>query len=171
MLRLRTELFPRALFQAAVVLMLAALLALGANHFSADPLPLTADWSPAARLKSATGDSLVIPIEQAAAFHESREAVFVDARSPELFAEGHIAGAINVPWEQVDDYLDVFLKQVPDASSVVIVYCDGEGCSLSEQLALMLRNMGYPNVKVLVNGWTVWTTRGYPVETGESHEA
>ncbi|MCJ8501340.1 rhodanese-like domain-containing protein [Desulfatitalea alkaliphila] len=151
--------------QTAAIVLLGALLALTFNHFRSDGIALVADWSPAGRLQAATGsDDLVIPMDQAITFHETREAVFVDARSPNEFAEGHIAGAINVPWENAFDYIEQFFAAVPDDSTVVIAYCDGEGCPLSEELVLLLRDMGYGNARVLVNGWTLWRRHGYPVE-------
>lgn len=150
--------------QTTVILLLGALLALTVNHFRTDGIALVDDWSPAARLQAAAGsDDMVIPMEQAIAFHETRGAVFVDARSPAEFAEGHIAGAINVPWENAFDYIDRFFAAVPDDSTVIIVYCDGEGCLLSEELVRLLRDMGYANARVLVNGWTLWRRHGYPV--------
>jgi len=48
--------------------------------------------------------------------------------------------------------------------TLIITYCDGENCDLSHELAIFLRDMGFPNVKVLVNGWTVWQEMNLPVE-------
>jgi rhodanese-related sulfurtransferase len=170
MFRFRTELIFKTFIQAAALAFIAVVLALAFNNFRAQGLPLTTDWSPEARLKTAAGDSLILSAEQAWEFHLTREALFVDARSPQLYAEGHIAGALNVPWQDVDRYLDSFFKKVTDPKAIVIAYCDGESCSLSEDLALELRDMGYSNVKVILNGMTVWKTRGYPIETGAYRE-
>lgn len=52
------------------------------------------DWSPEARLKAATGNGMVIPLNEAVAFYDAIEAVFVDARPPDIYAEGHIPGAV-----------------------------------------------------------------------------
>jgi 3-mercaptopyruvate sulfurtransferase SseA len=48
-----------------------------------------------------------------------------------------------------------------------VTYCDGETCSLSEDLAKELMAMGYKQVKVLLNGWTRWNEAGLPVEKGD----
>ena len=170
MYRFRTELIFKTFIQAAAMAFIAVVLALAFNYFRVQGLPLVADWSPEARLKTATGDSLILLAEQAREFYLAREAIFVDARSPQLYAEGHIAGAWNLPWQDVDRYLDSFFKKVTDPKAIVIAYCDGESCSLSEDLALRLRDMGYSNVKVILNGMTVWKTRGYPIETGAYRE-
>jgi len=164
--RFRSEILHRSLIQVAAVFILSIVLALGVNHFRTDGIPLVADWSPEGRLKTATGGSMMIPLAEAVVFYDAQEAIFVDARPPELFVEGHIPGAINVPWQQVNDYLNKFFEKVADTKTIVIAYCDGEACSLSEDLALMLNDMGYENVKVLINGWTLWTRNGYPINTG-----
>ncbi len=156
----------RALWQAVLFGFAALALALSVNHFRPDGIPLVADWSPQARLKAATGESMVIPLEQAVEFYESKEAVFLDARPIHQFEEGRIPGALPVPWQNVDDHIGLFFEQVVDPEAIIITYCDGEACSLSEDLAVMLRDMGYANVKVLINGWSVWVEAGYPVEKG-----
>lgn len=158
----------QALWQAALLLVLAGAAGLAFNHFRATPLPLVSDWSPSARLKAATGEDMTIPIEQAAEFYDMREAVFVDARSADEYAAGHIAGAINLPFEEVHGHIGTFFERVPERETIVITYCDGETCSLSEDLAVLLKDAGYANVRVLVNGWTVWSGRGFPTATGES---
>jgi rhodanese-related sulfurtransferase len=168
MKRKRMHVVQSLFWQSSAIVALALLLALGVNYMRADGISLVADWSPAARLQAATGkDDLVISMAQAIAFHDSREAIFVDARSPEEYAEGHIAGAINIPWEQVYDHLEQFFNAVPDFEAVVVAYCDGEGCPLSEELVSLLSAMGYKNARVLVNGWTLWKQHGYPVAAGQ----
>jgi 3-mercaptopyruvate sulfurtransferase SseA len=165
----RINILPTIVWQSFAIAALAILLALGVNAMRADGIPLVADWSPAARLQATTGKTdLVVPMAQAIAFHDAREAVFVDARSPEEYAAGHIAGAINIPWEQVFDYLEQFFNAVPDNNTIVVVYCDGEGCPLSEELVLLMLDLGYENARILVNGWSLWKEHGYPVATLET---
>jgi len=165
----RKNMLSKALWQSSGIVALAILLALGINAMRADGIPLVADWSPAARLQAATTtDDLVIPMMQAIAFYDAREAIFVDARSPEEYAAGHIAGAVNIPWEQVFDYLEQFFLAVSDYDTILVVYCDGEACPLSEELVLLLRDLGYRNARILVNGWSLWRQHGYPVATMET---
>jgi rhodanese-related sulfurtransferase len=92
--------------------------------------------------------------------------LFLDARSPDLYREGHIQGARNLPWESFDDFFDPVMKDVP-RDAFIVAYCDGEGCSLSEEVAKDLLSIGYENVRVLFNGWTRWTEAGLPVEKGD----
>jgi 3-mercaptopyruvate sulfurtransferase SseA len=53
-----------------------------------------------------------------------------------------------------------------EAAETLITYCDGESCDLSHELALFLRELGFQDVRVLVNGWTVWREAGLPAEGG-----
>jgi rhodanese-related sulfurtransferase len=48
----------------------------------------------------------------------------------------------------------------------IVTYCDGETCELSHNLALFLREAGFVNTRVLVDGWKLWQQSGGPVESG-----
>jgi 3-mercaptopyruvate sulfurtransferase SseA len=50
---------------------------------------------------------------------------------------------------------------------LVVVYCDGEKCELSHEVQARLRGLGYKNVRVLINGWTLWQAAGLPGHTGD----
>jgi rhodanese-related sulfurtransferase len=153
------------LLQSAVIVALALTIALFVNHMREGGIPLVADWSPAARLQATSGaDDLIVAMSQAIASHQTGEAIFVDARPTDQFADGHISGAINVPWEEVYDHIERIFMAVPGYDALVIAYCDGEACALSEELVLLLRDLGYSNAKVLINGWTLWRSHGYPIE-------
>jgi rhodanese-related sulfurtransferase len=50
--------------------------------------------------------------------------------------------------------------------SLIITYCDGEACTLSIKLAKKLEEMGYENIRVLVNGWSLWRKHFLPEAEG-----
>jgi rhodanese-related sulfurtransferase len=152
-----------ALRQVTVIILLSFGLGLLMNQVRSNSLPLLADWSPEARLTANSGESIVISLEEAKALCSDKDAVFLDARSPEDYAQGHIRCALNVPWQAFDEYVDRVWDKIPDTTWIV-TYCDGEHCSLSEDLAKELSSMGYKKVKVLLNGWTRWLEAGLPVE-------
>jgi len=167
MYRINRKAVFRAFLQAAVLGLISLAVALSANALRpSGGIALVADWSPQARLMAAWGEGFVIPLEQAVEFYDTREAVFVDARPAWEYEEGRIPGAIHLPWQGWEQYMAGFLDAVPDPHTIVIAYCDGEACELSEGLALLLREMGYKNAVVLINGMTVWEQAGYPVEKG-----
>ncbi len=157
----------RAAWQTGVILVLAVAAALCVNHFRTAPLSLVADWSPEERLKAESGESLIVSLEEARDLCMERNAVFLDARSPEDYARGHIRCAQNVPWQSFEAYIDRIWGGIPE-DAWVVTYCDGEHCSLSEDLAMELIAMGYRNVRVLVNGWTRWREADLPVEGGQA---
>lgn len=150
--------------QGGALLLLAAAVALSVNHLRSGGLPLVADWSPEAQLRLDSGESLSVSLDEAEMLFFSRSALFLDARSPAQFAEGHIEGALSLPWEEFDESFARALNGFPPETPLV-TYCDGESCGSSRELAMALLAKGYGNVRVLVNGWSVWQERGLPVET------
>lgn len=153
----------RTIRQSVAIILLAAAAGLLMNQFRSDTLPLVADWSPESKLTADSGESMVISLEEAKALCSDKEAVFLDARSPEDYARGHIRCAQNIPWQSFDAYIDRVWDIIPE-DSWIVSYCDGEHCSLSEALAKELVSMGYEKVKVLLNGWTRWSEAGFPIE-------
>jgi len=153
--------------QLALILLAAVVLSLGVNHFRRVGLPLSWDSSPKASSGGEkTVEEPVISIEEARALFLTDGAVFVDARPVEVYRHGHIRGALNLPLDSLDEFLPDFMAQVPP-DSLVIVYCDGQSCRLSKEVALHLSAKGYSHVQVLVNGWSVWKDAGLPAESTE----
>jgi rhodanese-related sulfurtransferase len=156
----------RSIRQLSVIVLIAAAVALISNHFRSSPLPLVGDWSPEARLTSPSGRQMAITLDEAKVLHQSRGAVFLDARPLEEFIKEHIQGAISLPWHEAEQrVMDVTVDIANDA--LIITYCDGDTCDLSKELALLLENLDFSNVRVLINGWTVWQNTGLPVEAGK----
>lgn len=155
----------RSFRQLALIVLTAAAIALISNQFRLSPLPVVGDWSQEARLKSPSGRLMTIPLDEATKLHQSHRAVFMDARLQEEFTKGHIQGAISLPWHEAEQRV---MDVIADMSSetAIITYCDGDACNLSKELAIFLENLGFLNVRILVNGWSVWQKAGLPVETG-----
>ena len=70
--RFRSELLPKTVFQASLVFLVAVVLALVVNQFRTGGISLAIDWSPEARLKAATGDGMVIPLNEAVAIYDAQ---------------------------------------------------------------------------------------------------
>ena len=62
--------------------------------------------------------------------HADGAAVFLDARTAAEYAEGHIAGAVNVPFDDVFKHPEL-LKSVDAKGRPVVTYCGGGDCELS----------------------------------------
>ena len=167
------SLVKQSIFQIFVFILLSATLAFTVNHFRPDPIPIIGDWSVDARFSDSAGESLVISLEQAKTLFEQKAVLFLDARPKEQYDQGHIQGALSLPQQEAESYFmevasELEASQVDiNGTKVIITYCDGDTCELSHSLALFLKDMGFNNVKVLVNGWTVWQKAGLPKEIGE----
>jgi rhodanese-related sulfurtransferase len=153
----------RILWQMVAIILLAAATGLMVNQFRSERLPLVGDWSMRAQLTLNSGDTLLITLDEARTLFFSGEAAFIDARPDEYYRSGHIQGARNLPWEDfAARFEEATADMAPDA--VIITYCDEESCSLSKDLAFALLGKGFINVRVLVNGWTLWQEANQPVE-------
>ncbi len=64
----------------------------------------------------------------------------VDVRAPDFFAQGHIDGAINIPWQAIGERA----AEIGPPERTVVVYCrTGAG---SSRAAATLARLGYQNV-------------------------
>ena len=86
--------------------------------------------------------SLVSYEELQAKLAKKENFVLVDVRTPEEFAEGHIAGAVLLPYDEVEQKAAGML---PEKEKAIIVYCrSGRRSAIA---ADALRGLGYKDVK------------------------
>jgi rhodanese-related sulfurtransferase len=149
--------------QGVLLLALGFILGAGFNALRANGLPWFQTWTPVDAAGQNIRDLQVLSIEEAWALYQGGMALFLDARDHLTFQEGHIAGALNVPPQEVDAYVDE-LRALTASGMEVISYCDGADCPLGPELAMALRSRGIPSVKILVDGWSAWLKAGHPVE-------
>ena len=102
-----------------------------------------------------------ISIDDALKLQKSGQAVFVDVRSNEQFALGHIKGAYSIPGSQ----LIRRFAEVPPRKTV-ITYCACTAEQSSGRAAADLMAHGVKNVFALKGGWSDWKDRGLPTATG-----
>ena len=82
----------------------------------------------------------------------------IDVRPPEEYAQGHIAGALNIPLEKLKQQL----KTLPRDREIV-AYCRGPWCVLSYEAVARLRKAGI-QARRLQDGLPEWRRAGLPVE-------
>jgi rhodanese-related sulfurtransferase/DNA-binding transcriptional ArsR family regulator len=82
----------------------------------------------------------------------------IDVRPPEEFAQGHIAGALNIPLEKLKQQL----KKLPRDREIV-AYCRGPWCVLSYEAVARLRKAGI-EARRLEDGLPEWRRAGLPME-------
>jgi rhodanese-related sulfurtransferase len=150
----------RALGQAFLIVVIGAALGLLANSVSPRRIP----WiTPPKPKPSPEG---MFTAEQAHALWSTGAAFFLDARAPADYEAGHIAQAFNLPVESFAEHFGPLAAMLTPHTPIV-VYCDGVECELSQRLADQLRQLGYRDIRLLENGWTVWRKAGWPTEQGK----
>jgi len=88
--------------------------------------------------------------------------ILVDVRGPKLFAEGHVAGAINIPHRALTPER---LAAYPH-DTLFVVYCAGPHCNGATKGALRLARLGRP-VKEMIGGIEGWRDEGYDLQDSE----
>lgn len=112
-----------------------------------------------------TREPLEVGLDFTKRFHAGRGAAFVDARSAEEYAEGHIPGATSLPFDDV--YKKPELAKAFDEKGLpIIVYCGGGDCDLARTLAYALIEAGHKRVLVFKEGLPGWAAAGLAVTKG-----
>lgn len=101
------------------------------------------------------------------------EVKIFDVRKKAEFVDGHIKGAISVPYKEKSaksadfdstmDKLDI-TKFPADKNEVIVIHCNGPRCWKSYKAAAVLVRAGYKNVKWYRKGFPDWKANGNPVE-------
>lgn len=91
------------------------------------------------------------------ASHEN--AVFMDIRSDEEFAQGHVVDAVHVPLPLLDARMD---ELQPYRDRKVIVYC--ESGRRAAHAGVTLRKHGFTSLYKLAGGLMAWRGAGLPLE-------
>ncbi|MGH3737690.1 MAG: rhodanese-like domain-containing protein [Micromonosporaceae bacterium] len=85
--------------------------------------------------------------------------VLLDVRGPELYAAGHVPGAVNLPHGRI---VERNLVAYPP-ETLFVVYCAGPHCNGADKAALRLARLGRP-VKKMIGGVTGWLDEGFRLE-------
>ncbi len=123
---------------------------------AATPTPLPGESNPFPRL------SLMGVKER----FDKKTCVFLDARKPEEYGEGHIPGALNFYANEIGKFAPVVLPQLQDKAEEIVAYCHGGDCDFSLQIAKTLADAGYTRVEIFTGGWPEWEKAGYPIAKG-----
>jgi rhodanese-related sulfurtransferase/DNA-binding transcriptional ArsR family regulator len=88
-----------------------------------------------------------------------RDVVVLDVRPPEEYAAGHIAGAVSIPFAELEKRL---AELAPGRR--VVAYCRGPYCVLAAEAVKLLRKHGV-DARRLKEGYPEWRDAGLPVES------
>lgn len=88
--------------------------------------------------------------------------VVLDVRSPQLFAAGHVPGAVSLPHGRINE------RNLADyqTDTMFVVYCSGPHCNGADRAAIRLARLGRP-VKKMIGGFTGWQDEGYRLVTDD----
>jgi rhodanese-related sulfurtransferase len=110
--------------------------------------------------RKASGMLAVVPTEAVKLINN--DAIVLDLRSAESFSRGHIAGARNIPMDELDGHMEKLAKF---RNKPVVAVCDA-GITSSKAVNT-LRNSGFESVYNLKGGMSAWGQAGLPVVSGK----
>jgi rhodanese-related sulfurtransferase len=166
------------LIRSLIILLVSALVAIVANLVNPNGVDWVGYWPNVSDSDtiwlSPSYDSELDPpaIHLALAYDHflSRRFLFVDAREPEEYEDGHIRGAINLPFDSFDDHWPDVEPLMP-ADTPIVVYCSGTECESSLHLARLLEEeFGYEHVEIFFGGWRGWFNERLPMEGKRDYE-
>jgi rhodanese-related sulfurtransferase len=89
----------------------------------------------------------------------AQDFVLLDVRSHELYAKGHVPGAVSLPHRKI---IESTMAQYPQ-NTTFVVYCAGPHCNGAHRGAIRLAKLGRP-VKLMIGGVTGWLDEGFALE-------
>lgn len=89
--------------------------------------------------------------------------VLLDVRGPDLYQQGHVPGALNLPHGKMTERR---MSEWPE-DTLFVVYCAGPHCNGADKAAIRLAGQGRP-VKLMIGGITGWVDEGFALATGEA---
>jgi cysteine synthase/rhodanese-related sulfurtransferase len=104
--------------------------------------------------------ALTIEVEPAFEMIEDGSPFVVDVREIDEFSGGHIPEAVNMPLQEMSDYV----AHLPeDREAPILVVCETGNRSLTG--ALFLASLGYRDVRSINEGTQGWLVGGFPIST------
>ena len=87
--------------------------------------------------------------------------VLLDVRSPALYEQGHVPGALSLPHGKITE------RRMSEwaEDTLFVVYCAGPHCNGADRAALTLARLDRP-VKLMMGGVTGWLDEGFELMTG-----
>ena len=151
----------KALWQMLGLVLISSVVGVVVNQVRPDGISLRAGESEMVGVGFLEGGT--IRLEEAHEGFQSKDSFFIDARSPELFNQGHIPGARNLPWAEVIQNPGAISGLPKD--TVIIVYDEGREEVSAMNLAVFLISLGHKSTRILDGGWSGWKEAGFPSET------
>lgn len=88
-----------------------------------------------------------------------RDFVLLDVRGEELYRNGHLPAAVNLPHSRIND--DSLVEYAD--GTLFVVYCAGPHCNGADKAAIRLARLNRP-VKKMIGGVTGWLDEGFSLD-------
>ena len=160
----------RIFLQAILIVIFSLIIGVVYNSISKEGITVKGNWS-----KKVVSDSLIVPysylkddppaisLGQAMTYFQTHNTIFLDARLEPDYEAGHIPRALNLPFEEFEQYYPK-IEPLLSRDKNIITYCDGTECEASLFLVRLLKTKGFENLKIFFGGWTEWNKAGLPVQ-------
>lgn len=139
------------------------LLAIAVNSIHPKGIPWVRDWERYVEARAKAEGIEVVSLHLALSYHQLSKHLFVDARPTAEYTQGRIAGAVSLPFEELEIRLET-LEHVLSTETRVVIYCRNRECDDALVLAVELRDMGQSNLFYYVDGFELWKESGCPVQ-------
>ncbi|MCP4115942.1 MAG: rhodanese-like domain-containing protein [Desulfobacteraceae bacterium] len=156
----------------SLLILVSVVSAFAFNQWSSSGIALFGQWDKARGVVSPMGKNTVVDqgreindLDAMIQLVDRQGCTVVDVRSREIFDQGHLPGAISLPFARFDEVVGEFFEAHPPESCVVL-YCAGRECLDSHRFADQLVEFGYVNVRVFSGGFSDWKAEGLKVEKG-----
>jgi rhodanese-related sulfurtransferase len=97
----------------------------------------------------------ILPKDLVEMMNNNKELIIIDTRIKEYFKEGHIKGAVNLPYTNMKKMTKVLKNEM--SKDIVIYSEDGER---SKKVCDILSNLGFSKIKNLHGGIKNWIDSG-----------
>ena len=104
------------------------------------------------------------PIPRAELLERARDGLItvLDVRPAEEYASGHVPGAVNIPLQDLEKWIEKL-----DKNQEIVAYCRGPHCVLAFDAVARLREKGI-KARRMEDGYPEWKTAGLPIEESPS---
>ena len=159
----------RILSEAAAVVVIGFLVGIANNALTSRSIPIVGNWNKAYGVPSpgvandATRGNVEIGAEEALRFFREN-ALFLDARPAEAYAERHVRGAYALPENGAAARMEEVFAMA-ERHKKIVVYCQSMDCDEAHLLAGTLHGAGIKEVFVFAGGLKEWEAAGYPMES------
>ncbi len=88
------------------------------------------------------------------------DVLWIDARPRSQYEQGHVAGALMINEQELDQLLFQQFEKLQDNTKPVIVYCGSETCQASRKMKDYLKQrITSQDLYILHGGWKAWSAK------------